>query len=117
MRKPVASSMSTQDGKPVHLAPLDSPLFSTWPCLMKHLAVTRYDDGQSRWPGTAILRTEGSSWKCILKDPTTALQLLCTATTFDDVLALAELLLGAEQAPWEPDPNAWSPTLAKKKRG
>lgn len=115
MRKPVASSMSEQDGKPVHLAQLDSPLFNTLPNLMKHCAVTRYDDGESRWPGTAIIRTEGSTWKVILKDPSTALQLLCAASTLDDALALAELLLGAEKAPWESDPNAWTPGGKKKK--
>lgn len=115
MKKPyVASSLATEGG-PVHSAALETKLFGDLLNVVKFLAITRYDDGSTRWPGTLILRAEGSNYKLLAKEPSARLQLPMMASTLDDLFALADLLLGAESAPWEEDPNAWVPPARRKK--
>lgn len=109
MKKRVALSGGAGDGKPRHLAALDSPAFRLFPRILEHLAVNRFEDGTVRIPGTVICRVEGSNWKVIAKEPSSAVQLIVIGATVDDALAGLELLLGAEEAPWEEDPNAWQP--------
>lgn len=107
---------SSPDGpkKPVHLAALETKLFGHLLNVLKHCAINRYDDGTPRTPGCIILRCDGSNWKLILKEPDGALQLSVVASTFDDVWCLADLLLGAEEAPWEPDRNAQNGKTKKR---
>lgn len=114
MRPRVAQSSPDGGKKPTHLAALESKLFGSLLNVVKHCAINRYDDGTPRTPGCWILRCDGANWKLILKEPDGALQLSVVASTIDDAFALAELLLGSEEAPWEPDRNARQP--APKKR-
>lgn len=96
--------LSTAGGsKAKHLAPVESNLFTAFPSLIAHLAVTRYDDGDPRQPGWVTMKTQGSIWQCVAKDPDGAASLLATGQTIDDAIALLELLLGAPDAPWEAD--------------
>lgn len=103
MRPRVAQNSPDGPNKPTHLAALESKLFASLLNVLKHVAINRYDDGSMRTPGCIILRTDGSNWKLILKEPDGPLQLSVVASTVDDVFALADMLLGAEEAPWEPD--------------
>lgn len=91
-------------GGPVHLAPVESDLFSRLPSLVAHCCVTRYDDGDPRRPGWFTTSTVGSSWKVVAKDPDAAAQCTALAASLDDAFALLELLLSSEATPWEPDP-------------
>ena len=115
MKKRVVSSGDGSGCRPRHLAALDSPAFALFPRIMEHLAVNRFDDGTVRLPGTVILRCEGSNWKAIAKEPSSRLMLVTVGATLDDALAALELLLGAEEAPWEDDPNAWVPKGSGRK--
>lgn len=110
----VASSLDSAKG-PVHSAALESKVFGAMLNILKHLAITRFDDGTPRIPGTIIWRPDGSSWKLIAKEPSSALQLTVSAPMVDDAFALLDILLGAEEAPWEHDPNAWVPPVKRKK--
>lgn len=102
MKKISFESVSPSDG-PVHLAPIDSKVLSQFPHLIAHCCVMRYDDGDSRKPGWYTVKSQGASWVVQVKDPNACAQLQCIGNTLDDALALADMLLGSEMAPWEPD--------------
>lgn len=88
----------------MHLAAVESNTFTKMANLIQHCCVTRYDDGDPRKPGWFTVKTMGSAWVVQVKDPDAGLQLSATAQFLDDALCLADLLLGSEEAPWEPDP-------------
>lgn len=72
--------------------------------LVKHCCVTKYDDGEPRKAGWFTVKTMGAAWVVQVKDPDAALSFSATSQTLDDALQLADLLLGSDEAPWEPDP-------------
>lgn len=111
-RRIVGAVPGAKDG-PVHLAAIETNLLSTLHSIVKHLAVTKYEDGEPRTPGTMIVSTLGSNWKIVLKDPDTCSQLQVIQTNLDDALTLAGLLLDSDTTPWETDP--WAKQRAKKK--
>lgn len=86
-----------------HLAAIDCTAFSQFPALVAHCCVVRYDDGDARQPGWFTVKTRGAAWIVQVKDPDSCCQLQATGNSLDDAMALAELLLSSDQAPWEPD--------------
>lgn len=114
-RRMVPAAASPEDA-PRHLVTLESAVLGKLSNLIAHLSVTRYDDGQPRQPGTIILRTQGTNWVMVVKEPDAACQMSLVASRLDDVLALADLMLGTDEAPWEHDPWAAKrkPTTGKK---
>lgn len=82
--------------------------------LREFLTATQYDDGAPRTPGDLALRNRGVAFEVTLYDPDAGLRLPVRAATLDDVLALAEKLLGVESAPWEVD-RYLTEQLGKKK--
>lgn len=100
-----------------HLAPLESDIFGRLHGLVKHMALTRYDDGDVRKPGWIVLKTFGSSWQIEVKDPDSALALRVLGPTLDDALALCCLLIESDEAPWEPDPWLQQQQLKNRKKG
>lgn len=102
-RRTPAAGGSDPNG-PKHLAPMETDVFSKLFNLVAHCAVNRYDDGEPRKPGWFTIQTNGAGWVVKVKEPDTALSFSCTADTLDNALAMADLLLGTEDAPWEPDP-------------
>lgn len=95
-----------------HLAPLESVVFSKLFKLVEHCAIRQYDDSTERQAGWFTVKTVGSAWVIQVKDPDSCASLTATASTLDDALALADLLLATDDAPWESDP--W---LKRKKPG
>lgn len=91
---------------PVHLAAIESDVFLRLPNIVAHCCLTRYDDGDPRRPGWITVKTLGGTWMVQAKDPDSQAQLGAVGNTLDDALALMDLLLGADDAPWEPDPFA-----------
>lgn len=89
--------------RPVHLAAMESEIFAKCHELVKHCSITRYDDGDARKPGWITIKTMGSAWVVTVKDPDAALSMSATGQSLDDALQLADLLLGSDEAPWEPD--------------
>lgn len=98
-----------------HLAPLESAVFGKLFNLVSHCCVTKYDDGEPRQPGWFTVKTSGSAWVVQVKDPDGCCQMSAIGNTLDDALALADLLLGSDEAPWEPDPWAKRKATEKKK--
>lgn len=103
MKKKAVGVASTKGDGPSHLAAIETTLLSRHLELVKHCCVTRYDDGDPRKPGWMTIKTMGSAWIVQVKDPDACLSLTATGQTLDDALSLADLLLGSEEAPWEPD--------------
>jgi len=88
---------------PTHLAAVESNVFSSLPAFVAHCAVTRYEDGDARRVGWINITTRGGMWSITAKDPDSAASITATGQTLDDALALIDLLLGSEDAPWESD--------------
>lgn len=103
MRRRQATEPAQAKDGPSHLAPIESDILSKCHNIVAHCCVTRYDDGEPRVPGWVTLKTQGSAWVVQCKDPDGCCSLQAIGQTLDDALALADLLLGAESAPWEPD--------------
>ena len=102
---------ATQGAGPVHLAAMETIIFDRVPNITAHCATVRYEDGTPRQPGWITIRTLGGAWQVTAKEPDACCQLVSVAQTLDDALAQLDLLLGADEAPWELDP--W----AKRKGG
>jgi len=62
-----------------------------------------------------VVDVVGSMWRVIAKDPDSGMQLIVYMPSLDDALLSLELLLGADEAPWEPDPYARPKGSPKKK--
>lgn len=93
-------------GTPVHLAPLECAVLAQHHSIVKHCAITRYDDGDPRQVGWVSIRTVGGVWQVEAKDPDTCQFLRVQQPSLDDALTLLALLLDSEDAPWEHD--AWA---------
>lgn len=102
--KPKVLGGASDDGSPLkHLAPMESNVFTSLHALVAHCAVVRYDDGKPRKPGWITIKTNGAAWIVQVKDPDSCLSMSCTSDTLDNALAMAELLVAADNAPWEKD--------------
>lgn len=99
-----------------HLAPLETEVFRDHMPLVEHVAMLQYDDGESREGGWFTVRTTGAAWQIVVKDPDSACSFTVTAKTLDEALATATLLLGCEEAPWEPDSYLAASAARKKKK-
>lgn len=113
-RRVLTAAPDDAGGKPVHAAALESVLFGRLHQLVAHAAITRYDDGTPRRTGWWTVKTIGQLWVVQLKDPDAGASLPCTGATLDDALVLADLLLQAPDAPWEPDPFLMQTTRRRK---
>jgi hypothetical protein len=100
---------------PQHIAPIDSRILSQVLNVISHCCIVRYDDGSPRRPGWVTLQTQGASWMLVAKDPDSSAQLRVVGPTLDDAFALLDMLLGAEDAPWEPDRFLQGMANGKKK--
>lgn len=102
-------------GLPPIPLPSDSKLFHKLPLLREFLSATAYDDQSIRTPGYFTMRNRGGSYEVTVYDPDAGLRCAVRAATIDDAFAGVELLLGAENAPWEVD-SYLSDQLAKKRK-
>lgn len=102
-RRKAGQGSASADGAE-HLAPMETVVFDKLHQVVRHMAVTKYDDKEVRKPGWITIKTLGSSWVIQVKDPDSCLSMQVVADTLDNALALADLLLGSDEAPWEPDP-------------
>jgi hypothetical protein len=115
MKKRIPLAGGDESPATLTLAPLDTVLFQKLPNLMSHLCVVRFEDGTPRRPGKLMLESHGASFKVILKEPDADLEMVLGGPTIDDVFALVDLMLGAEKAPWVPDPWAANRRNGKRK--
>ena len=97
-----------------HLAGIESNILAKCHALVKHCAITQYDDGEPRKPGWITLKTFGSAWQVEAKDPDSCCSLRVVENSLDEALELLNLLLESEEAPWELD--SWLQQQALKNR-
>jgi len=97
-----------------HLAPMESDILSGLLPLVEHCAARQYDDGTPREPGWLTIKTTGAAWVVQVKDPDSACSFTAVAATLDKALETAAMLLGSDDAPWEPD--RWLLESQKKKK-
>lgn len=95
-----------------HLAALESEYFREHMSLVEHMAMLQYEDGDPRRAGWLTIRTMGAAWQVVVKDPDGASSFTAVGRTLDEALDTAALLLGSEEAPWEPD--TWLEKDAKR---
>lgn len=107
--------MTASPDGPSHLAAVESQVFSMLHNVVSHCSITRYDDGLPRKTGWVTIKTMGAAWVVQVKDPDGCCSMSLTAQTLDDALALADVMLGADDAPWEPDPFLKRSDTAKRK--
>lgn len=113
--KKVKIGAGATGGSAQHLAPVESNVLGALPNLIAHCCVVRYEDGDPRRPGWITIKTLGAAWVVSCKDPDACAGLTATADTLDNALAMADLLLGSEEAPWEADPFLKKLETGKKK--
>jgi hypothetical protein len=90
-----------------------SVIWGKLPALRDFLTATAYEDGSTRVPGYMQVKTIGVAWQVTLYDPDSGARLPVRATELDAAFALAEQLLGVEDAQWEVD-RYLSEMLAKR---
>lgn len=104
MKKRVVQATETPGSGPVHLAAVETQVLAKFPRLIEHLVTTRYSDGGPRRPGMVMISVMGAMWQVRCTEPDSSARLTCWADNLDDALAMAELHLGVDDAPWEADP-------------
>jgi hypothetical protein len=97
-----------------HLAPMETHVMAQYMPLVEHMAMTQYEDGDSRRVGRITLCTFGSTWQAEVKDPDTLQMMRVNAPTLDELLLLVAALLSSEDAPWEPD--VWAQQQSRKNK-
>ena len=85
-----------------HLAALESEMFRDVMAVLEFLAMLQYDDGTPRQGGFLMMWCEGSAWKVVVKDKDSDAQMPVVGKTADEAFGTLALMLGAEDAPWEP---------------
>lgn len=100
-----------------HLASVESNVLAQCHAIVKHCAITQYDDGEPRKPGWVSIKTFGSAWQVEAKDPDSCLSLRVVENSLDEALLLLNLLLESEEAPWELDTWLQQQSLKKSKKG
>jgi len=86
-----------------HLAALESELFRDYMPIVEQLALLQYEDGSPRQGGYLGIWTQGATWHARAQDKDADAYLPCVGRTLDEALATLALMLGAEDAPWEPN--------------
>jgi len=112
MKKKVSAAMG---GDHKHLAPVETEYFGKLLPLVEHCCVRKYDDGDLRETGWLTIKTQGAAWVVQVKDPDAACSFSAVGETLDKALETAALLLGCDEAPWEPDSFLAASKARKKK--
>lgn len=86
LKKPSAPKGSNV---PVAQAP-DAKFEKAFPALFEFLALTAWEDGSQRVPGTFLAFREDGRWKACLNDREGHRSAFLAASTFDELLTLAE---------------------------
>lgn len=89
--------------RPLHLAAVETEILGRCPQVVAHLTHVAYDDGSPRQTGTVTIRIRGTTWSVEARDWDACARLVASGTSCDDAFALLDLLLGSDNAPWEPD--------------
>ena len=106
----------TAEGQGKYLAPVETEFLKELMSLIEHCCCRAYDDGDPREPGWVTIKTSGAAWVVQVKDPDSAMSFSAVGATVDKALETAALLLGCDEAPWEPDQWLAANAARKKKK-
>lgn len=84
------------------LASLDSKALQMYPAIVDSIGLLQYEDGSPRQPGYLGVWVQGSAWVTRITDKDAEATLTTEGKTLDEALELLNLMLGADDAPWEP---------------
>lgn len=102
-KRPDVKKVKLKDRAAVRrLASLDSVALGKFPAVLDSIALLQYDDGSPRQSGYLGVWIQGTAWVVRLTDKDAEATLTCEGKTVDEALDLLNLLLGADDAPWEP---------------
>lgn len=104
------------EGIPLPAASIAGKTLVKFPRFLEHMTATAYDDGTIRVPGYCWLSTRGQAWILTLFDVDGCARLPLVANSVDEVFAMAEAMLGAEDAPWQLDQFMLDRSNQKKKK-
>lgn len=82
---------------------VDNVVLRKMPLLVEFLTATAYEDGSARTPGYFTVRNRTIEFEVTLYDPDSASRIAIRARELDKVFFGVEAILGAQEAPWEPD--------------
>lgn len=85
-----------------HLAALETEQFRDQMSIVEHLSLLQYEDGTPRQTGYLGVWVQGSQWMARITDKDADATLTAGGRTLDEALGVLALLLGSEDAPWEP---------------
>lgn len=100
---PIKRRTVNPDTLPIPALSGDSKVLAKFPLIREFLTATQYEDGGARTPGYITLRNRVIEFEVSLYDPDAGSRIAIRSRTMDDAFAAAELILGAADAPWEPD--------------
>lgn len=109
-------TVGVEQGKPLPPLSAESKVLAKLPRLRAFLTDTQYEDGSPRAPGRLWLDQDGVGFTITLFEPSAFARVRLRAATLDDVFALCDVHLGAENAPWEVDQYARDRAAGKKKK-
>lgn len=115
MKKVMLGATGKPGAGPRHAANPETKVLSRFQNIVLHCCMCAYDDGSPRTPGWVTLKQLGGMWMLQMKDPDASAQLCVSAVLLDDLFVAAQLLLGAEDAPWQPDPFLAAAKSQKRK--
>lgn len=94
----------------------DSMIMKKIPLVMEFLTATAYADGLQRTPGYYTVRNRLVEFEATLYDPDGGVRLVVRHREYDRMWFAVEALLGAEDAPWEPDRYLMEQAAKKPKK-
>jgi len=94
----------------------DNTVMKKLPLLTEFISATAYEDGSPRTPGYFTVRNRTIEYEITLYDPDSGQRVSIRARELDKMYFGAEVLLGAAEAPWEPDKYLMERMPKKKKK-
>lgn len=85
-----------------HLAPLETEYLKDSMPIIEALGMLQYEDGSSRQTSYLGIWSQGATWFVRITDKDADAQMTAEGRTIDEALDTLTLLLGSENAPWEP---------------
>lgn len=95
---------------------IETKLFAKLPNVMEFLAATAYAEGHPRTPGYYSMRNRLVEYELTFYDPDGGVRLVTRHRDHDKCWFAAEVLLGADEAPWEVDRYLFEQLKKKPKK-
>lgn len=102
-RMPVRKRVPSGELPVIPALSLETKILGKCPLLMEWITATAYEDGSVRQPGYFQVRNRTIEFEITVYDPDAGMRIAIRARELDKAFAGVEAILGAVDAPWEPD--------------